>query len=597
MGMQPTRAYTAIALPILSIGLSGVSLGTPAAIAQSVNLSNAAGSVFLLGNELPGVQPPRSNAPGLRPPLPTPELPTPQPLPTPPSIVPPPLPPALPGGLEPGSVPGTIVVKRFEVVGSTIFGAAEFAKITTPYTNRPITFAELMEAQAAITRFYTDQGYSTSGAVIPPQTLEDGVVKVQIVEGEVEVIQVTGTRRLNPNYVRSRLAIGSRKPLNSKKLLEALQLLQLNPIIQTISAELSSGTRLGSNRLEVKVNEAQTVDVQVELDNNRSPAVGSFRRSLRLSEANLLGQGDGLQVGYANTTGSHVIDFSYAYPVNPRNGTISFDFQQSFSRIIEEPFDPLDIKANSFNLSLNYRQPIIETPTRLVSVGIGTYWRQSQTSILDVPFPLSPGADLNGITRISTVRFLQDWVERGAESVFAARSELNVGVGAFNSGLDAPPPNGYFVAWRGQAQWVKLLAPDALLILQSNAQFSDRPLTPFDQFSIGGQGSVRGYRQDLLLADNGISASAEVRLPIWRLSQNRGVLQVAPFVDVGNVWNSRRSSPEPNFLAAVGLGLRWQQGNLLTIRVDWGIPLVSVDVSKDSWQEKGLTLSLIYNLF
>lgn len=597
MGMQPTTAYIAIASPVVIVALSGVSVAAPTAIAQSISPSDAAGSVSPAGTDLPIVQTPRANPPRLRPPTPQPELPTPQPLPTPPTIIPPPSRPSLPGGLEPGSVPGTIVVTRFEVVGSTIFGAADFAKITDPYTNRPITFAELMEAQAAITRFYTDQGYFTSGAVIPPQTLENGVVQVQIVEGEVEVIQVTGTRRLNPNYVRSRLAIGTQKPLNSKKLLEALQLLQLNPIIQTISAELSSGTSLGTNRLEVKVNEARTVDVQVELDNNRSPAVGSFRRSLKLGEANLLGQGDALQVGYANTTGSHVIDFSYAYPVNPRNGAISVDFQQSFSRIIEEPFDPLDIKANSFNMSLNYRQPIIETPTRFVSLGLGTYWRQSQTSILDIPFPLSPGSDANGITRVSTVRFFQDWVERSGESVFAARSEFNVGLGAFNSGLDTPPPNGYFVLWRGQAQWVKLLAPDALLILQSNVQFADRPVTPFDQFSIGGQGSVRGYRQDLLLADNGVSASAEVRLPVWRLPQNRGVLQVAPFVDVGHVWNSQQSAPDPNFLASVGIGLRWQQGNLLTVRLDWGIPLVSVDVSKDSWQEKGLTFSLIYNLF
>lgn len=596
MGMQPTTAYIAIAVSIVSIGFSGVSVAAATAIAQSVNPSDVAGSASPLGNELTVGQTSRTPPPRLRTPTPQPELPTPQPIPSPP-IVPPPLPPSTPGGLEPGSVPGTIVVTRFEVTGSTIFGAAEFEKITAPYTNRPITFAELMEAQAEITRLYTDQGYTTSGAVIPPQTLENGVVKVQIVEGEVEAIQVTGTRRLNPNYVRSRLAIGTQKPLNSKKLLEALQLLQLNPIIETISAELSSGTRSGTNRLEVKVNEARTVGVQVELDNNRSPAVGSFRRSLKLSEANLLGQADSLQVGYANTKGSNVIDFSYAYPVNARNGTVSFDFQQSFSRIIEEPFDPLDIKANSFDLSLNYRQPIIETPTRLVSLGIGTYWRQSQTSILDIPFPLSPGADANGVTRVSTVRFFQDWVERGAESVFAARSEFNVGLGVFNSGLDAPPPNGYFVLWRGQVQWVKLLAPDALLILQSNAQFSDRPVAPFDQFSIGGQGSVRGYRQDLLLADNGVSASAEVRLPIWRLAQNRGVLQVAPFVDVGNVWNSRQAAPDPNFLASAGVGLRWQQGNLLTVRLDWGIPLVSVDVSKDSWQEKGLTFSVIYNLF
>ncbi|MDX2239971.1 MAG: ShlB/FhaC/HecB family hemolysin secretion/activation protein [Leptolyngbyaceae cyanobacterium bins.302] len=529
------------------------------------------------------------------PPLPPPQVPVPQVPPI--EIQPVPLPPAG-ETLSPGSVPGTIVVKRFEVLGSTVFSAEELAAATAAFTNRPITFAELLQAQAAITKLYADQGYLTSGGVIPPQTVEGEVIVIQVVEGELEGINVTGTRRLNPNYVRSRIALGARKPLNTRRLLEALQLLQLNPLIQNISAELSSGTRTGTNFLDVRVNEAKTFAAQVELDNNRSPAVGSFRRGARISEANLLGQGDSLQVGYSNTDGSNVIDLSYTFPINPRNGTLSLDFQRSFYRIVEEPFEPLDLKANSRIFSLSYRQPVIETPTRLVALGLTAYRRDSETSILGIPFGLTPGSDDQGKTRVSAVRFFQEWVERGAESVFAARSELSVGTGAFNASLDAPPPNGRFVSWRGQLQWVRLLAPDTLLVLRSDLQLSDRALAPFDQFSLGGQNSVRGYRQDVLLADNGILASAEVRVPILRVPRAQGLLQVVPFVDAGRIWNSSgQANPSPNGLAAIGLGLRWQQGNLLTFRLDWGIPLVSIDSSRDTLQEKGLTFSLVYNLF
>lgn len=546
----------------------------------------------------PATQPVVPNLPRFQPAEPPSQVPLPRPIPPTPSLELPAEPNPQPDTLIPGSIPGKIVVQRFDVVGSTVFSPAELAQITAPFTNRPITFAELMQVQEAITKRYVDQGYITSGAVIPPQTLEQNVVVVQIVEGELEDILVTGTRRLNPNYVRSRLAIGARKPLNREKLLQALQLLQFNPLIQSISAELSSGPRPGTNFLEVRVNEAKTFNAQIDLDNNRSPAVGSLRRGARITEANLLGQGDVLQVGYANTTGSNVIDFNYAYPVNPRNGTVSVNFEQSWNRIVEEPFDPLDIKANSFNLSLNFRQPIIETPNRLVALGVSAYRRESQTSILGVPLKLSAGANDEGLTRVSALRFFQEWVERGSQFVLAARSELSVGVDAFDAWLDTPPPNGRFFYWRGQLQWVRQFAADTFFILRSDMQLADRPLSPFDQFSVGGWNTVRGYRQDLLLADNGITASAEFRYPILRLNQGRGVLQVTPFVDVGNVWNSNQSlNPDPNFLASVGLGLRWQQGNLLTFHLVWGIPLVSVDSSKDTWQEKGLTFSLVYNLF
>jgi hemolysin activation/secretion protein len=43
--------------------------------------------------------------------------------------------------------------------------------------------------------------------------------------------------------------------------------------------------------------------------------------------------------------------------------------------------------------------------------------------------------------------------------------------------------------------------------------------------------------------------------------------------------------------------LRWLQGDRFTARLDWGIPLVSVDSQNGTWQENGLYFSLLYNHF
>jgi hemolysin activation/secretion protein len=48
------------------------------------------------------------------------------------------------------------------------------------------------------------------------------------------------------------------KLLNQKRLLEALQLLQLNPLSANISAELAAGTRPQTSVLEIQVSEAKT---------------------------------------------------------------------------------------------------------------------------------------------------------------------------------------------------------------------------------------------------------------------------------------------------------------------------------------------------
>jgi hemolysin activation/secretion protein len=163
--------------------------------------------------------------------------------------------------------------------------------------------------------------------------------------------------------------------------------------------------------------------------------------------------------------------------------------------------------------------------------------------------------------------------------------------------VDSTPASQFF-SWRVQGQYVRLLAPDTLFVVRSDLQLSADPLVPLEQFALGGQQSVRGYRQDALLTDNGFLASAEVRLPILRVKRVKGVLQLAPFVDFGVGWNHAGiSNPNPNTLAGVGVGLQWQMGDWLTARFDWGFPLTSLDTQKKSLQEQGIYFSIHYSPF
>lgn len=498
----------------------------------------------------------------------------------------------------PGKVPDKIRVERFEFEGNTAISDAELRKATQEFTGRDISFAELFQARSKVTQLYIDRGYITSGALIPPQTLQGGVVKIQIVEGSLESINVSGTRRLNPDYVRSRIAIATFKPLNRERLLQALQLLQLNPLIKNLSAELAAGTQPGSSVLEVRVSEAKTGNVQISLDNNRAPSVGSFNRRVQINEANLSGAGDNLSLGYSNTDGSNGLDLSYTLPINARNGTIRFSYGTTSSNVIEPPFDRLDINASSRYYELSLRQPVVQTPSEELAIGVTASRQESETSVLEIPFPLSLGADDNGRTRISALRFFQEWTKRNSREVIAARSQFSVGVNAFGSTLNSNPPDSRFFSWRGQAQWVRLLAPDTLFLIRGDMQLADRALVPLEQIGLGGQQSIRGYRQDILLTDNGVLASAEVRIPVLRLPQWNTLVQVAPFFDIGKAWNNEgRDDPDPSVLASVGLGLQLQITDRITARLDYGIPLVSVSSNKRTWQENGFYFSIVATPF
>ena len=144
------------------------------------------------------------------------------------------------------------------------------------------------------------------------------------------------------------------------------------------------------------------------------------------------------------------------------------------------------------------------------------------------------------------------------------------------------------------------LAPDTLFVLRSSVQLANQPLLSLEQFTLGGLFSVRGYRQNLLLTDNGVFASAEVRLPILRVNEINGVLQIVPFVDFGVGWNHQDNliaTPNPNSLVSVGLGLNWQMQNNLSARLDWGIPLTDFEIQGNTVPEQELYFTVNYRFF
>ncbi|MDJ0902244.1 MAG: ShlB/FhaC/HecB family hemolysin secretion/activation protein [Xenococcus sp. MO_188.B8] len=489
-------------------------------------------------------------------------------------------------------IPEQITVNRFEVIGNSVFPPEDINTILAEYQNRPLSLAELFQARSAITKLYTEQGYVNSGAYIPPQELDDGIVKIAVLEGTLEDINIKGTKRLNPGYIRSRIERYSETPINVDSLLEALQILRLDPLIENVSAELSAGISPGTSLLEIDIQEADNFRINTKFDNQRSPTVGTNRRGAGLEHSNLLGFGDRITFDYINTEGSNNLDFSYGIPINAKNGTLRMAYGISSNDIIEDPFTPLDIETEAQYLEFGLRQPLINSPRREFTLGMTFSYQDSNTKVLDDPFPLSPGADEDGNTRISALRFFQEYVNRNEQQVLALRSQFSLGLDLFGATVNDDAPDSLFLAWRGQSQWIRRLEEDFLLVLRGDLQLSATDLVPLEQFRIGGANSVRGYRQDFALANSGLTAGAEMRIPLLRVRKLDGVLHLTPFVDLGTIWNNDDAVIDTDFLAAVGLGLNFSAGNGLNARIDWGIPLVDVEKRGDSLQENGIYFSL-----
>lgn len=487
-----------------------------------------------------------------------------------------------------------ILIKRIEIVGKTTVLQHEIAALVNQYEGKKVTFEDLLNLRASITQLYISNGYITSGAFLLNQPLDQGIVQIQIVEGTLEQIELNGLTRLRDRYVRSRLERATKAPLNRQRLEEALQLLQLDPLIAQVNAELTAGTGPGRNRLRVTLQEASPWHLGFAIANDQPPSVGSIAGSVFASNDNLLGFGDRITASYGKTEALDLYGFSYTVPFNALNGTASISYGNNSSEIIEEPFQDLGIRSKTRTLSFNVRQPVQRSPSSEFALSLGLDLRRSQTFILDdIPFSFSEGPD-EGESKVTVLRFAQDWTNRSATRVLAARSQFSLGLNAFDATVNDLGTDGRFFAWLGQFQWVQQLSPRVVLISRVAAQLTPDSLLSLERFSLGGIDTVRGYRQNQLVSDNGVVGSLELRFP---LTKNPSLLQLTPFIEVGSAWNNRGANPDPQTIASLGLGVRWLVSPGLEVRVDYGIPLVSVGDSGNSLQDNGLFFSLRYQPF
>ncbi|NJL41116.1 MAG: ShlB/FhaC/HecB family hemolysin secretion/activation protein [Leptolyngbyaceae cyanobacterium SM1_4_3] len=567
--------------------------------------------------------------PRLEPSVPLPELPAPLPEPSLQTPAPPPAEDALPEGTA-------LPITSVEIVGFTVLqdeiaaalGEFEGVEAVVPFCDsvsdsmsaddsviegsdnqqscglratvdpQRMTFATLVELRSAVTQLYIDNGYITSGAFLPNnQDLSDGDAQIQVVEGQLERIDVGGLNRLNDSYVRDRVELATDQPLNRDRLEEALQLLQLDPLLEQVNAELTAGTIPGQNVLRLNVQEAPSLQASVLTDNSQSSSIGSEQLSVSASYANLLGRGDRLTGGYGVTEGLDAYDVSYALPLNARDGTLTLRYGQDDSGIIEDELRDLDIdiRSESETISLGFRQPVVRSPEAEIALGLTFDLRRSQTFLNDEPFSFAVGPE-EGESRVAVLRFSQEWVDRNATSVLAARSQFSLGIDAFDATINETGPDGQFLSWQGQFQWVQQLTPSRIvLVSQIGAQLTPDSLLSLERFSVGGVSTVRGYAQNQLVADNGIFGSVEARIP---LTADANRLQLAPFFDIGSAWNNGDNpDPDPGAIASLGLGLRWQVTPDLAARLDYGIPLTEVEDRGNSLQENGIHFSIRYQPF
>jgi len=440
-----------------------------------------------------------------------------------------------------------LLVKRFVFTGNTVYDSATLEKVVEKFAGREIDGVELETARQDVTLFYVAHGYINSGALLPDQDPKDGIIHMTVVEGKLTTITVTGNHWFQTWWLRNQMRLAGGEPLNFNNLKEGMQVLRENPTIAQVNAELQPGGAPGESQLKMEVKDAIPFRFSVEINNYRPPSVGSTIAQAHAADLNLTGNNDPLSVTYGIATSSmNGYEFSdldniagdYQFPISPWRTTMEIGADRTNSGIIEAPFNQLNIESKLTEYHLSIHQPVFETPKDSLILTVEIDKRRNSTTLFGQPFSLTPGA-VNGAEAVTVPRFIQEFVDRGTDHVFSARSQFSFGIDASGATINAGSPDGHFFDWLGQTQYVRRIGEsNNLIIARLGGQLADRPLLSVEQLELGGISSVRGYLENQNLSDNGVIASLEGRIPVWEDKNHNPLLSIAPFTDFGVGWDN-----------------------------------------------------------
>ena len=497
-----------------------------------------------------------------------------------PALGPAPKPPA-PGDKPVVSGP-TVTVKRFEYEGNTLLSAERLDAAVASYLNRPLSFAELQAAAAAVAEVYRAEGW-TVRTLLPKQDLSGGSVKIEIIEaisGEIRInraeptpeLRASGVDELRVSLARIR-AIAARalppgQPVSNQAIDRALLLLEDLPGI-SVQGSLVAGRGDRETDLVLIIDNKPLLSGDARTDNTGSLSTGRQRYTGNLALASPSGNADLLALNLLHTEGSNYGRLAYTLPLGYDGWTAGVNASDMRYQVIPADFAALVARGSSGTAGLEANYPL---------------WRSRLTNLLlnlavdHKNFNNLSGGEVTTHYRITTVTAtlnanVSDSVGGGG------RSSASLGMTQGKVDLAASPnfaadaattrTNGRFVKLRYSLSRQQLVSETISMNANLSGQLAGKNLDSGEKFYLGGSSGVRAYPSSEGGGSDGqmLNLEANLSLPLN--------LKSVFFYDWGHVRVNRDNdfdgAPALNSLSLRGAGVSfaWDDGKGLSARLTW----------------------------
>ena len=471
-------------------------------------------------------------------------------------------------------------IKAFDLSGNTTISSDELQQVVHKFVGKDKSAADVEKARKTIEDFYHKAGYPTALVNIPEQTVEDGIVRLEVIESKIRRVRITGNRYFTMEKIYNALpTLREGEILYVPNVQKELADLNRNPDLK-VAPVLMPGKELGTIDVELKVKDKLPLHGSLELNNRNTHTTTPLRLNGVLHYDNLWQKDHSIsfqfQTSPEDTDEVKLITGSYVWPsiFNRDNMSVLYGvvsdsdtaFGSDFTVIGKGyivgyreimPLPHVGDYAHNLSLGIDYKD--FEESQRYAG-------EEEQVPVTYLPLSLSYSASLRGLSGVTRFNIGLDLSLRGVVT-----DETEFDFKRYNA-------RGNYIIVGAGIEREQNIPWGMSLLAKLNGQLADQPLIPNEQFTVGGMTSVHGYKESEASGDNGLLGNLIVTSPNmakWFGAGDRLSINLKAFYDAAYL---TRIDPLPGedretTLQGTGAGIQLLWNNRFEAVFEWGVAL------------------------
>jgi hemolysin activation/secretion protein len=466
------------------------------------------------------------------------------------------------------------VLRHVSIRGAVAIPQERLAATYQSYIGKKVSQADLAAIAVAVSDVYRANGFHLSRAIVPPQDIQGGQLRIQVIEGSITELALKGDGA-EQFGVRPMLdVVLTERPSRLATLERQLLLINGRPGVQIEDTAIEEiGTASGDFRLILSL-KTWHVFTSFGVDNLGSSSVGPWQSYGTAAFNSYLAPGDSLVLNLSTTPGDpRQLAFgrlSYDVPVGTDGARIGASGY--YSEVWPGDYRHLysdNVKTESFEVRGSIA-PLQSQKSSLTLTAAAGFTNATENDVFGPIY-----ADRIRTASLTSDYRLQDSFGGTNYLTVNFRQGLDI-LGASHRGddyLSREGASGKFSALNFWFTRYQTLTDGWSLKLAGAGQAASGPLFTSQQFYLGGIAFGRGYGSAEISGDNGLAGSAELRFDRKTSLQYLSGYQLYAFVDSGVAWNDGYRLRDGLSLTSAGGGVRFFLADGLQADIGVAAPL------------------------